>query len=167
MDLRLSQFVFMKNIFVFLMLISFSNNAFSQVENQAAPSLNIPKYYKELYQTLIDSGKVVLYAIEFDSLSKKILPQSEPQIREISKLLNTYKKLKLFIVVHTHKDLDLEKAITLSQKRAEAIRDELGDNYLSDINRIAAKGLGYFAPLTEQKTNQGKKINERVELVLQ
>lgn len=154
-------------IFVYSCFFLSNQTAFSQANTSKAVSLNIPRYYKEIYQALLDSGKATIYAIEFDKNSNKILPQSEPQIRELSILLMTYKKIKIFIVAHTNNDLDIEKSIHISQKQAESIRDELGDNYLTDINRISPKGLGYLAPITEQKTELGKKLNRRIEIVLQ
>jgi len=136
-------------------------------QNAEPKKIPIPKTYKELQTELNTNGKVILYDIQFENNKAKLLSNSEPQIKEISRLLNAYKKIKVYIVVHTDNTLELDKALELSQEQAEAIRNELGDNYLVNIFQIIPKGVGPLSPLTSNTFEEGKKINRRVELVLQ
>lgn len=154
----------MKFILGLLFTIVVLHGAFSQ-STESKPA--IPKNYKELQTELNTNGKVVFYNIQFENNKARLLNSAEPQIKEISRLLNAYKKMKVYIVVHTDNTLELEKALELSQQQAEAIRNELGDNYLVNIFQIIPKGVGPLSPLTSNIFEEGKILNRRVELVLQ
>jgi OmpA-OmpF porin, OOP family len=128
--------------------------------------LLIPVPYKELQSKLYSEGKVLLNTIEFDS-DNNLLNTSEPQIKEISRLLNGNKKMKIYIVVHTNNNCLPEKCLELSQQRAEKVVEWLGRDYMVSWNQMTAKGIGAFCPVTTNITEEGKKLNERVEIVLQ
>jgi outer membrane protein OmpA-like peptidoglycan-associated protein len=128
--------------------------------------LPIPIPYKELQTKLYADGKVVLKDIQFDA-KNKLLPTSEPQIKEISRLLNAYKKMKVLIVVHTDNSCPLEECIEISQSNAEQVTNALGNDYMVNSWQMTAKGVGFMSPLATNQTEEGKKLNRRVELVLQ
>ncbi|MDA8027825.1 MAG: OmpA family protein [Nitrospiraceae bacterium] len=54
---------------------------------------------------------------------------------------------------------------TLSEKRAEAVRDALVDKGI-DSQRIVTKGFGEDYPVASNKTTAGRQQNRRVEIVI-
>jgi len=54
---------------------------------------------------------------------------------------------------------------TLSDKRAEAVRDFLVSNGVS-MNNVAARGLGKADPVADNSTAQGRQLNRRVEMIV-
>jgi OOP family OmpA-OmpF porin len=55
--------------------------------------------------------------------------------------------------------------MTLSQKRAAAVRAHLMDAYKIEAARLEAKGWGETKPIDVNTTPEGKANNRRVELV--
>jgi outer membrane protein OmpA-like peptidoglycan-associated protein len=55
----------------------------------------------------------------------------------------------------------------LSQLRAKAIKNNLVDSFGISPERIAAKGEGDTQPVADNQTGQGRKLNRRVEIILQ
>lgn len=68
---------------------------------------------------------------------------------------------------HTDNQGTLENNLTLSQKRAEAVVAALVQQYHLAPGRLVAKGVANFAPLAENRTEAGRALNRRVELVAQ
>jgi outer membrane protein OmpA-like peptidoglycan-associated protein len=113
------------------------------------------------------SGKVAIYGIYFDFNKADVKPESEPTLKEITKLLQQDAKLKLYVVGHTDNVGGLDYNMKLSQQRAEAVVKELVSKYKVDSSRLKALGVGPAAPVTSNDTEEGKAKNRRVELVKQ
>lgn len=128
--------------------------------------LPVPKGYKELHTALLAEGRVVLHNIEFEKDQIKVTRTSEPQIKEIARLLNVNKKMKIYLVVHSDNECIPEDCIKVSQKRAELLRDILADDYMVNVEQIFPKGAGATCPIAHPAFEENKKINKRVELVL-
>lgn len=110
-------------------------------------------------------GKIAIYGIFFDVNKYDVKPESAHSLKEISILLANNPSLNIYIVGHTDMTGTLEHNMELSQKRAEAVVAELTSRYGVNSGRITAKGVGPFAPLSTNQTEEGKKNNRRVELV--
>jgi outer membrane protein OmpA-like peptidoglycan-associated protein len=54
---------------------------------------------------------------------------------------------------------------TLSEKRAEAVRDYLVSSSVS-MNNVAARGMGKADPVADNTTAAGRKLNRRVEMIV-
>ncbi len=109
-------------------------------------------------------GKVALY-ITFDINSFKIKPEGAEVIKEIGQLLKNHPALQLFIVGHTDMQGSAEYNLTLSQQRAEQVMNSLVTNHGISKGRLEARGVGFFAPISSNDTEQGRTLNRRVELV--
>lgn len=122
-------------------------------------------------KTLMDSiqtkGSASVYGIYFDFDRADIKPESEPAIREIAKLLQENPKLKLYVVGHTDNVGNLDYNLKLSRARAEAIVRELITKYKISPDRLKAFGVASLAPIAQNKTEEGRAKNRRVELVEQ
>ena len=122
---------------------------------------------KSMATDISASGKVAIYGIYFDFNKADVKPESESTLKEITKLLQQDAKLKLYVVGHTDNVGGLDYNMKLSQQRAEAVVKELVSKYKADGSRLKALGVGPAAPVTSNKTEEGRAKNRRVELVEQ
>jgi outer membrane protein OmpA-like peptidoglycan-associated protein len=118
-------------------------------------------------QSLINTGKAVIYGIYFDSDKADIKLESKPQLDQIAKLMNEHGDLKLTITGHTDNQGSAEHNQKLSQRRADAIVASLVGNYALASSRLTAQGMGASAPVASNDSDDGRAKNRRVELVRQ
>ena len=74
-------------------------------------------------------------------------------------------ELKLTIVGHTDNVGGAAFNQSLSEKRAQAVREFLVSTYAVEPSRLAAKGMGATKPVASNDTPEGRQNNRRVELV--
>ncbi|MEW5701605.1 MAG: OmpA family protein [Candidatus Zixiibacteriota bacterium] len=120
---------------------------------------------KKMYDALTANGRVATQGIFFDSGSDKIRPESTPTLKEIGLMLKDHPDLKLLIEGHTDNVGDDAANQTLSEKRANAVRDNLISQYGIEGTRLQAKGYGETKPVSSNDTPEGRQNNRRVELV--
>jgi OOP family OmpA-OmpF porin len=111
------------------------------------------------------TGRVAIYGIYFDTDSYKIKPESDPTLKAIAELLNTKSNLNVYVVGHTDMTGDLKHNMELSENRAKAVVDALVKDYGISAKRLIAKGVGPLSPMSTNKTDEGRQLNRRVELV--
>jgi outer membrane protein OmpA-like peptidoglycan-associated protein len=111
------------------------------------------------------TGHAAVYGIYFDLDSYTIKPESEPTIEAIADMLKTNSSLRVYVIGHTDMTGELEYNMELSGKRAEAVVYALVDRYGIAEDRLKAKGVGPLSPVSTNKTEEGRKLNRRVELV--
>src|SRR6202789_786676 len=110
---------------------------------------------------LIVSMPDVLFA--FNKYDLK--PEARGRWAKISGIVLAYPDLKLQIVGYTDSVGSDEYNQTLSDKRAEAVRDFLVTNGVS-INNVTAQGMGKADPVADNSTAQGRQLNRRVEMIV-
>jgi OOP family OmpA-OmpF porin len=120
---------------------------------------------KTLKQQLDETGRIVTHGILFDSGSDRIKAESFKTLADIGKLLTENPELRLSIEGHTDSDGADDYNMTLSQKRAAAVRAYLVDACKLEASRLEAKGWGETKPIDVNTTPEGKANNRRVELV--
>ncbi len=120
-----------------------------------------------MMEDMTRTGRVVIYGIYFDTGRADVKPESEPVLKEIAKLLQQNSELKLYIVGHTDNVGDLAYNMKLSQNRADAVVKTLVSKYGVDTKQLKAYGVGFLAPVSSNKTEEGRAKNRRVELVEQ
>lgn len=113
------------------------------------------------------TGHVAVYGISFDFNKSDVKPESEPALREIAKMMKDNPKLKVYIVGHTDNVGEFSYNMKLSQARADAVVKDLVTKYRIEGGRFRAQGVGPIAPVTSNKTEDGRAKNRRVELVEQ
>jgi len=111
------------------------------------------------------TGHVAVYGIYFDLDSYTIKPQSEPALKAIADMLKANSSLKVYIVGHTDMTGTFEHNMELSGKRAEAVVNEMVNKYGIVSGRLKAKGVGPLCPVSTNKTEEGRELNRRVDLV--
>jgi outer membrane protein OmpA-like peptidoglycan-associated protein len=111
------------------------------------------------------TGHVAVYGIYFDTDSAVIKPESEAAIKAIAGVLKADSALKLYVVGHTDMVGKFDYNMDLSAKRAQSVVDALVGKHGIAAGRLVAKGVGPLCPVSTNTTEEGRKLNRRVELV--
>ena len=128
-------------------------------------NIKIAKGLPDTRHKLIEEGKFSTTGILFDINAATIKPESAGVLKEIASALTQYKDVKIKITGHTDSDGSDVANLTLSQKRAAAVKDALVADYSIDAARIETDGKGESAPVADNKSKEGKAANRRVEFV--
>lgn len=119
---------------------------------------------QEMAQAIGRDGRVALYGILFAHDSAEVLPEAEPTLREIAKLMQEKRALSILVVGHTDSSGSFDYNKGLSQRRAEAVVARLAGLGV-DRKRLHPVGVGFAAPVATNATEDGRARNRRVELV--
>ena len=128
-------------------------------------SVRIAASKVDLYDRLTRDGRVTTRGILFDVDSDVIQPESAPTLEEIGTTLQEHPDLRISIEGHTDSDGDEASNLDLSERRAEAVRARLIQEYGIDASRLESAGYGESRPVAPNDTPEGKQQNRRVELV--
>jgi OmpA-OmpF porin, OOP family len=118
-------------------------------------------------KAIAESGRVALYGIYFDTNRAELKPESQAAIQEVAKLLKGDSALKLLVVGHTDDVGGYDANMALSERRANAVLQELTGRHGVALGRLRAVGVGMAAPVASNETDEGRAKNRRVELVKQ
>jgi len=106
-----------------------------------------------------------LQGIQFETGKDVIKKESNIILNQIVKVLNENPSYLIEIQGHTDNVGKPEMNLELSAKRANAVRNYMIANKISE-SRITAKGFGDTRPVASNATAQGKAKNRRVEFVV-
>jgi len=120
----------------------------------------------ELKKQLDATGRARIYGIRFAFNSATIDSASLPILSEVVQLLNNDSTLKLAIEGHTDSIGSAKANETLSQQRAQSVKQYLVNQGIAD-SRLTTAGFGASVPVTDNGTELGRAQNRRVELVRQ
>lgn len=112
----------------------------------------------------VRGSQLTLRNVFFDFDKATLRPESEVELREVVKLLMTYPKVRVEIQGHTDSIGTATYNLQLSQRRAEAVRDFLIANGIA-AGRLVARGYGSSRPVADNRTEEGRALNRRTELV--
>ena len=101
----------------------------------------------------------------FKTGSFELLGGARERLAKVSGIVLAYPGLHLDVEGHTDSVGSDDYNLTLSQKRAQAVRDYLVQQGIPE-NSIASRGLGKAGPVASNDTPEGRQQNRRVELVL-
>src|ERR1700735_4729744 len=101
----------------------------------------------------------------FDFNKYTLKPEARERLARISGIVLAYPDLKLQVEGYTDSIGSDEYNQTLSDKRAEAVRDYLVSSGVS-MNNVAAQGMGKAYPIADNSTASGRKLNRRVEMIV-
>ena len=116
-----------------------------------------------LLEALNRDGRVTLY-IHFDTGKATIKPESQPVIAQIVEMLRTAPDLKIGVEGHTDNVGTPQANKTLSDQRAAAVVAAVVKQGI-DVKRLGTAGFGQDKPIADNKTEDGRAKNRRVELV--
>jgi OOP family OmpA-OmpF porin len=127
-------------------------------------AVRIAEAMPDISQVLQTTGKYVSHAIQFDTGSDQLRPDSMNIIKEVAAALEKQPALKLRIEGHTDSTGDAAKNLDLSKRRAESVKGALVKLGIS-ADRLTTQGLGQTKPMASNDTPQGRAENRRVEFV--
>jgi len=110
------------------------------------------------------TGRVAVYGINFDTGSAKIKPESDKVLGEIASLLGKNPAWKMRVEGHTDDVGGKASNQKLSEQRAAAVVAWLTSHGIAPA-RLTAQGFGDGKPVADNKTEDGRAKNRRVELV--
>ena len=110
-------------------------------------------------------GSVSLYGIYFDFDKATIQKESAPALQAVADYLKANPAIELYIIGHTDMKGSLPYNLGLSEKRAQAVVNALVSQYQIKADRLVGQGVGPLAPKSTNRTEAGRKLNRRVELV--
>ena len=113
---------------------------------------------------ITDTGKIAVYDIYFETGSAEITSQSSHALNTIANYLKQDKN-NYYIVGHTDDTGSLENNLTLSEQRADAIAKALMNEFGIKSGRLEARGVGPLSPASNNSSDEGRKMNRRVEIV--
>ena len=128
---------------------------------------------KTAFEQLVTAGKFaeditkqgyITLNVNFDNNKSIIKDQDKPTLNEVVTLLKNDPALKLSVDGHTDNVGNAAANKTLSQQRSESIVKHLTSNGVAP-NRLMAKGFGSESPVADNRSEEGKAKNRRVELV--
>jgi OmpA-OmpF porin, OOP family len=117
----------------------------------------------DMWQALQKDGFMSLY-INFDTSKATIKPESAGIIDQIVALMKSQPSLKLSIEGHTDSQGTPESNKTLSLNRAKAVIKAVSEGGIS-ASRMSAVGWGQEKPVADNRTEEGRAKNRRVEIV--
>jgi outer membrane protein OmpA-like peptidoglycan-associated protein len=110
-------------------------------------------------------GKMALYNILFDTGKSDIKSESEKELKEVAAFLQSNPTLSIYIVGHTDNVGSFNSNLTLSKSRGESVKQYLITKHSIDPKRLAGEGVGSLSPVSSNDSEEGRKLNRRVEIV--
>lgn len=116
-----------------------------------------------MWKAMQKDGYVTLY-INFDTNKAVIKPESAGTVKQIAALLKEQPALKVAIEGHTDNQGTPDGNRTLSLNRAKAVMAAVvADGIKAD--RVSAVGRGQDVPIADNRSEEGRAKNRRVEIV--
>jgi outer membrane protein OmpA-like peptidoglycan-associated protein len=134
------------------------------IVEEAAMEQKVDFTAMELAKALNATGSVALHNILFDTGKATIKAESAAALTPIAELLKSDPALKLEIQGHTDNVGAAAANLKLSQDRAAAVKAYLVQNLKADGARLTTAGFGDTKPVADNKTEEGRGQNRRVEL---
>jgi outer membrane protein OmpA-like peptidoglycan-associated protein len=114
---------------------------------------------------LLDTGMIRLQNVQFETGKAILLPSSTAVLDEALVTLKKYPQLAIEVGGHTDSRGSAEKNRQLSELRAQTVLEYLKVKDPSlDTSKYTAKGYGATVPIADNKTDEGRAANRRVEL---
>ena len=107
-------------------------------------------------------GLFTMSALYFDTAMAAVRGESTSELANLAALMTTNPTLKIEVQGHTDNAGDPTANLTLSQGRAERVRDMLTTKYGIAADRIKARGFGQTKPTASNDTPEGRRLNRRV-----
>lgn len=100
--------------------------------------------------------------VEFDTNKSVVRPAYHERIKEVADYLNRHADVDAVIEGHTDSRGSAEYNQSLSQRRADSVRQYLINKFGISPSRLTAKGYGESKPIADNNTDEGLQRNRRV-----
>ncbi|MGK7397155.1 MAG: OmpA family protein [Candidatus Cyclobacteriaceae bacterium M3_2C_046] len=109
------------------------------------------------------SSKIKFESVEFENGKSELRTEMFGDMYKVADFLMDNPDFKLKISGHTDSDGSQDLNLQLSQERAQAIKDFIVNFGGVPESRIESQGFGSSKPIVEEKTEEDKRLNRRVE----
>jgi len=144
--------------------VPFTGEASVTTAAKVAPIVAAPVAVKhaKLANGHIEIDEKVQFAVNADT----ILPASDPLLKDVADTFKEHPEVKkVEIQGHASSEGDAKRNKTLSDLRAKAVMAALVAKGV-EASRLTAKGYGIEKPIADNKTEEGKEKNRRVEFLV-
>jgi len=111
-----------------------------------------------------DEGRIAVDNIFFDFGTAVLTPEAEPALAEMAKLMTDNPGLAVLIVGHTDWVGNADANLALSRQRAGSVVVALVSRGIA-ADRVIPAGVGMLSPRASNVSEDGRRLNRRVELV--
>ena len=118
-----------------------------------------------LYERITSAGRIVVHDIHFDEDKYDIKETSYPALDKVLAMLQEHENMEVTIEGHTDAKGTNEDNLTLSEMRAEAVKNYMVSNGIKRY-RLSSKGYGEEKPISMENTEEASAQNRRVEFVM-
>ncbi|TXH97053.1 MAG: OmpA family protein [Pseudomonas sp.] len=101
--------------------------------------------------------------VKFDFDKAVVKQESQPDIRALADFMSQYPSTSTVVEGHTDSVGTDAYNQNLSERRANAVRDVLVNQYGVGASRVSSVGYGESRPVADNATAEGRAINRRVE----
>jgi OOP family OmpA-OmpF porin len=115
---------------------------------------------------IIEKPVTIRLEVLFDFDKAVVKPEYYPEIKKVAEFLKQYPMTDAVIEGHTDSMGTNAYNLSLSQRRAEAVRQVLIDQFKVEPSRLSSVGYGEERPVADNKTEQGRQLNRRVVAVV-
>jgi len=145
-------------------------------EQRLAAERRFNKMYTEV-QGFFDKDEAEVYkqgnqlvirmrGIRFPVGQAVIMPENYGLLSKVQKAVRTFGNPTVVIEGHTDSTGSAATNDLLSQQRAESVKEYLVANQTLAASKISAVGFGSNRPLASNKTQQGRAINRRIDIII-
>ena len=114
---------------------------------------------------IVEGQAIRLGNISFGPNSAVLKPKAYEELNQLVDFLKNHPKLNVEIAAHTNGYVSHAFAQELSDKRAQVVVHYLEQNGISG-KRLTAAGYGKKKPLASNETLEGRRMNQRIELII-
>ena len=118
------------------------------------------------YRPLVGGGVALEIDVQFAINSSVITSAYDTEIGVVAQTLASNPDSRVVVEGHTDSIGDPKYNLWLSQRRAEAVRQLLIDQHGVNPSQISAVGRGEESPVANNRTADGRRLNRRVELIM-
>jgi len=116
---------------------------------------------------VVDEGITIsLDDIQFQADTAIMLPGEKEKLDKISEILKRYQERDILVGGHTALAGTAEGRRKLSSERAAVVADYLIARKARSADRVVVRGYGADKPLADNRTEEGKRKNRRVEITI-
>lgn len=120
----------------------------------------------DLATALNQQGFALIRGADFGSGSVALSDTADTDLAALAQFAADHPENGLMIVGHTDAQGALATNISLSKRRAQAVRARLIERFGVDAAQVQAEGMGYLAPRHSNLEARGREANRRVEVVV-
>lgn len=110
--------------------------------------------------------RMVLKGLNFKPNSAELLPGSYASLEEAGRILKEFPDITVTIEGHAASTGRPDFELSLSQERANSVKNYLVSSYGIDPSRIRTVGYGSTKPIADNSTSYGRSQNRRIEFVV-